>query len=173
MFRPWRLHGQISGTVLALTTSSMSLWTATFLLTTLKLFGTWLYSMAACLRVNQSRTTLPAKWWYKQRFRILCWWLPPVLPHPVPNSTSCLSSIRVPIFRMRLDLSPHNGTTYVQQVLKQGFEVEYEADFELWSSCKASDGTCGSNSTSNDFLCFCGGLLIVDPILRNVQVIVY
>ncbi|CAN6577897.1 unnamed protein product [Malus baccata var. baccata] len=81
---------------------------------------------------------------------------PPGLPRPVPNSTSSLSSIRVPIFRMRLDLSPDNGTTYVQQVLKQGFEVEY--DLELCSSCKASDGTCESNSTSNDFLCFCGGL---------------
>ncbi|XP_070679413.1 LEAF RUST 10 DISEASE-RESISTANCEUS RECEPTOR-LIKE PROTEIN KINASE-like 2.2 [Malus domestica] len=57
---------------------------------------------------------------------------------------------------MKLDLSPDNGTTYVQQVLKQGFEVEY--DLELCSSCKASDGTCESNSTSNDFLCFCGGL---------------
>ncbi|XP_048445584.1 LEAF RUST 10 DISEASE-RESISTANCE LOCUS RECEPTOR-LIKE PROTEIN KINASE-like 2.1 isoform X2 [Pyrus x bretschneideri] len=40
----------------------------------------------------------------------------------------------------------------------KGFQVEYEAEWELCQRCELSNGTCGSKSksNSNSFVCYCG-----------------
>ncbi|CAL9031612.1 unnamed protein product [Prunus brigantina] len=77
--------------------------------------------------------------------------------NPRPNGTLCLHNIRVPIMVTGVDLLPENYTVDVlKRVLKRGFQVEYEADWELCGPCMRSNGTCGSNTTDS-FLCFCGG----------------
>ncbi|XP_048445581.1 LEAF RUST 10 DISEASE-RESISTANCE LOCUS RECEPTOR-LIKE PROTEIN KINASE-like 2.1 [Pyrus x bretschneideri] len=72
------------------------------------------------------------------------------------NWTSCYTNIRVPI--MGVDAMPlENVTTGVlKEVLKQGFQVAYDAEWEICKRCLMSHGTCGSNSSSDSFVCYCG-----------------
>ncbi|KAM5571204.1 LEAF RUST 10 DISEASE-RESISTANCE LOCUS RECEPTOR-LIKE PROTEIN KINASE-like 1.2 [Rosa sericea] len=72
------------------------------------------------------------------------------------NGTSCLIKIRVPIFWEGFDGMPDNATAEVEKVLNQGFQVEYSADWEHCRFCMNSNGICGSNSTTDSFLCLCG-----------------
>ncbi|VVA33002.1 PREDICTED: LEAF RUST 10 [Prunus dulcis] len=77
--------------------------------------------------------------------------------NPRPNGTLCLHNIRVPIMWTGVDVLPENYTVDVlKRVLELGFQVEYEAEWELCGPCMLSNGTCGSNTTDS-FLCFCGG----------------
>ncbi|CAL2262298.1 unnamed protein product [Prunus armeniaca] len=77
---------------------------------------------------------------------------------PHQNETLCFNNISVPIMWTGVDLLHQNPTVDVlQQVLKQGFRVEYKANWELCGPCMRSNGTCGSNKTTDSFLCFCGG----------------
>ncbi|CAB4281310.1 unnamed protein product [Prunus armeniaca] len=77
---------------------------------------------------------------------------------PHQNETMCFNNISVPIMWTGVDLLHQNPTVDVlQQVLKQGFKVEYKANWELCGLCMRSNGTCGSNNTTDSFLCFCGG----------------
>ncbi|KAH0975966.1 hypothetical protein GBA52_017865 [Prunus armeniaca] len=77
---------------------------------------------------------------------------------PHQNETMCFNNISVPIMWTGVDLLHQNPTVDVlQQVLKQGFKVEYKANWELCGPCMRSNGTCGSNNTTDSFLCFCGG----------------
>ncbi|XP_016651322.1 PREDICTED: LEAF RUST 10 DISEASE-RESISTANCE LOCUS RECEPTOR-LIKE PROTEIN KINASE-like 1.4 isoform X1 [Prunus mume] len=78
--------------------------------------------------------------------------------NPHQNETLCFNNISVPIMWTGVDLLHQNPTVDVlQQVLKQGFKVEYKANGELCGPCMRSNGTCGSNITTDSFLCFCGG----------------
>ncbi|KAL6281608.1 hypothetical protein ACE6H2_018489 [Prunus campanulata] len=77
---------------------------------------------------------------------------------PSQNETFCPYNIRVPIMWTGVDRPPENYTVDVlKQVLKHGFRVEYYADWKLCGPCMLSNGTCGSNITTDSFLCFCGG----------------
>ncbi|XP_008240239.1 PREDICTED: LEAF RUST 10 DISEASE-RESISTANCE LOCUS RECEPTOR-LIKE PROTEIN KINASE-like 2.1 [Prunus mume] len=77
---------------------------------------------------------------------------------PHQNETLCFNNISVPIMWTGVDLLHQNRTVDgLQQVLKQGFKVEYKANWELCGPCMRSNGTCGSNITTDSFLCFCGG----------------
>ncbi|KAH0975965.1 hypothetical protein GBA52_017864 [Prunus armeniaca] len=77
---------------------------------------------------------------------------------PHQNETLCFKNISVPIMWTGVDLLHQNPTVDVlQQVLKQGFRVEYKANWELCGPCMRSNGTCGSNNITDSFLCFCGG----------------
>ncbi|ONI09208.1 hypothetical protein PRUPE_5G223900 [Prunus persica] len=76
--------------------------------------------------------------------------------NPLQNETLCLHNIRVPIMWTDIDPLLENYTMDVlEQVLKQGFRVEYNADWKLCGPCMLSNGTCGSNITTDSFLCFC------------------
>ncbi|XP_028948955.1 LEAF RUST 10 DISEASE-RESISTANCEUS RECEPTOR-LIKE PROTEIN KINASE-like 1.2 isoform X1 [Malus domestica] len=74
------------------------------------------------------------------------------------NWASCHTNIRVPIMWEGVDAMPlENVTTVVlKEVLKQGFQVAYDAEWELCNRCLISNGTCGSNSSNDSFLCLCG-----------------
>ncbi|KAM5571202.1 PR5-like receptor kinase [Rosa sericea] len=74
----------------------------------------------------------------------------------VPGRPTCSTKITVPIFGEGFDVVPANATEEVEKVLKQGFQVEYSADWDLCRSCMNSKGTCGSNATTDSFLCLCG-----------------
>ncbi|ONI09207.1 hypothetical protein PRUPE_5G223800 [Prunus persica] len=77
--------------------------------------------------------------------------------NPLQNETLCLRNIRVPIMWTGVDPLLENYTMDVlEQVLKQGFRVEYNADWKLCGPCMLSNGNCGSNITTDSFLCFCG-----------------
>ncbi|BFG33098.1 hypothetical protein CerSpe_193730 [Prunus speciosa] len=77
---------------------------------------------------------------------------------PGQSETECPYNIRVPIMWTGVDHPPENYTVDVlKQVLKHGFRVEYYADWKLCGLCMLSNGTCGSNITTDSFLCFCGG----------------
>ncbi|PQQ01170.1 LEAF RUST 10 DISEASE-RESISTANCE LOCUS RECEPTOR-LIKE PROTEIN KINASE-like 1.2 isoform X2 [Prunus yedoensis var. nudiflora] len=77
---------------------------------------------------------------------------------PGQNETFCPYNIRVPIMWTGVDRPPENYTVDVlERVLNQGFMVEYYADWKLCGPCMLSNGTCGSNITTDSFLCFCGG----------------
>nr|XP_028959905.1 LEAF RUST 10 DISEASE-RESISTANCE LOCUS RECEPTOR-LIKE PROTEIN KINASE-like 2.1 isoform X2 [Malus domestica] len=74
------------------------------------------------------------------------------------NWASCHTNIRVPIMWEGVDAMPlENVTTGVlKEVLKQGFQVAYDAEWELCNRCLISNGICGSNSSSDSFVCYCG-----------------
>ncbi|XP_017188199.2 LEAF RUST 10 DISEASE-RESISTANCEUS RECEPTOR-LIKE PROTEIN KINASE-like 2.1 [Malus domestica] len=71
------------------------------------------------------------------------------------NWTSCYLNFRVPIMWEGVDVMPDTPDK-LKQVLKQGFQVGYEAEWELCRLCVLSNGTCGSNSNSDSFVCYCG-----------------
>ncbi|KAM1026490.1 hypothetical protein ACFX13_040117 [Malus domestica] len=73
----------------------------------------------------------------------------------VGNWASCYLNFRVPIRWEGVDFMPDTPNK-LKQVLKQGFQVRYEAEWELCRLCVLSNGTCGSNSNSNSFVCYCG-----------------
>ncbi|KAM2601134.1 hypothetical protein TB2_039324 [Malus domestica] len=73
--------------------------------------------------------------------------------------TSCYTNIRVPImWDGVVDAMPlENVTTGVlKEVLKQGFQVAYDAEWELCRRCLISNGACGSNLSYDSFVCYCG-----------------
>ncbi|KAA8541033.1 hypothetical protein F0562_024996 [Nyssa sinensis] len=70
--------------------------------------------------------------------------------------SSCEVGIEVQVQRTSLDRLA-NGSLQLQEALKLGFEVSYNADRVSCSACEASDGICGSDSTSQQFVCFCRG----------------
>ncbi|XP_004300507.1 PREDICTED: probable receptor-like protein kinase At1g67000 [Fragaria vesca subsp. vesca] len=72
------------------------------------------------------------------------------------NRSSCVTKIRVPIFWEDFDDMPENATAEVEKVLRQGFQVEFSADWDLCRGCLNSNGTCVSNATTDSFLCLCG-----------------
>ncbi|XP_062028223.1 LEAF RUST 10 DISEASE-RESISTANCE LOCUS RECEPTOR-LIKE PROTEIN KINASE-like 1.2 isoform X1 [Rosa rugosa] len=74
----------------------------------------------------------------------------------VPGRPTCSIKILVPIFWEGFDVMPDNATEEVEKVLKRGFQVEYSADWDLCRLCMNSNGTCGSNATTDSFLCLCG-----------------
>ncbi|KAB2600576.1 serine/threonine-protein kinase [Pyrus ussuriensis x Pyrus communis] len=73
------------------------------------------------------------------------------------NWTSCYLNFRVPIMWEGVDVMPDTPDK-LKQVLKQGFQVRYEAEWKLCRRCELSNGTCGSKSksNSNSFVCYCG-----------------
>ncbi|KAL6177848.1 hypothetical protein ACLB2K_049369 [Fragaria x ananassa] len=73
----------------------------------------------------------------------------------LPNRTSCVTKIRVPILWEGFDDMPKNATAEVENVLRQGFQVEFSADWDLCRGCLNSNGTCVSNATMDSFLCLC------------------
>ncbi|KAK9677600.1 hypothetical protein RND81_11G154700 [Saponaria officinalis] len=66
---------------------------------------------------------------------------------------SYCSSVEVPVFRKELDLYNKGKVGPLTEVLKQGFEVNYEYSPECLK-CKNSRGICGSSNVS-DFVCLC------------------
>ncbi|KAM1147744.1 hypothetical protein ACFX19_040099 [Malus domestica] len=73
----------------------------------------------------------------------------------VGNWASCYLNFRVPIRWEGVDVMPDTPDK-LKQVLKQGFQVRYEAEWELCRQCLLLNGTCGSKSNSNSFVCYCG-----------------
>ncbi|XP_050376345.1 LEAF RUST 10 DISEASE-RESISTANCE LOCUS RECEPTOR-LIKE PROTEIN KINASE-like 1.2 isoform X1 [Argentina anserina] len=73
----------------------------------------------------------------------------------VPEKPSCFIEIRVPMFWEGFDVMPENGTAGVERVLRQGFQVEYSAQWDLCRLCSNSNGICVSNATDDLFLCLC------------------
>ncbi|XP_050376683.1 LEAF RUST 10 DISEASE-RESISTANCE LOCUS RECEPTOR-LIKE PROTEIN KINASE-like 2.3 [Argentina anserina] len=73
----------------------------------------------------------------------------------VPEKPSCFIEIRVPMFWEGFDVMPGNGTAKVERVLRQGFQVEYSAQWDLCRLCSNSNGSCVSNATDDSFLCLC------------------
>ncbi|KAA8542732.1 hypothetical protein F0562_023884 [Nyssa sinensis] len=71
------------------------------------------------------------------------------------NNTSCEIGIEVPILMTSLD-GLRNGLVQLQEALNLGFELVYSADNVECSSCEDSDGICGSDPISNQFVCLCG-----------------
>ncbi|KAJ4713434.1 Leaf rust 10 disease-resistance locus receptor-like protein kinase [Melia azedarach] len=74
------------------------------------------------------------------------------------RSNSCKKVIKVPF--LKTDDLPVNNTNdllagRVTEVLKRGFEVEYRADNASCSNCLSSLGICGSNQSSEQFVCLC------------------
>ena len=62
----------------------------------------------------------------------------------------CHENIKVPILRTA------NESVGLQNVLNQGFDVDYRNDQLITClGCKASGGFCGFNSSSHPFVCFC------------------
>ncbi|KAH7528657.1 hypothetical protein FEM48_Zijuj05G0095400 [Ziziphus jujuba var. spinosa] len=47
------------------------------------------------------------------------------------------------------------GKFDVPAALKQGFEVEFKYNRSICKGCEQSDGKCGSNTTTNQFVCYC------------------
>ncbi|XP_040368019.1 LEAF RUST 10 DISEASE-RESISTANCE LOCUS RECEPTOR-LIKE PROTEIN KINASE-like 2.3 isoform X2 [Rosa chinensis] len=76
----------------------------------------------------------------------------------VVNETSCFTKIQVPYFWEDFDVMPEteNATAEVEKVLNQGFQVEYNAEWDLCRPCMNSNGICVSNSMTDSFLCLCG-----------------
>ncbi|KAA8541262.1 hypothetical protein F0562_025131 [Nyssa sinensis] len=64
----------------------------------------------------------------------------------------CEVGIEVQVLRTSLDRLG-NGSLQLQQALNLGFEVSYNG--ANCSACEASGGICGSDSTSQQFVCFC------------------
>ncbi|KAI5684307.1 hypothetical protein M9H77_05535 [Catharanthus roseus] len=70
-----------------------------------------------------------------------------------PTAFRCNRSISVPIDKSRAD---HLGNSKaLQEALRQGFYLEWNADNSLCRECHRSGGQCGYNSTTNSFVCFC------------------
>ncbi|KAL6182851.1 hypothetical protein ACLB2K_044263 [Fragaria x ananassa] len=72
------------------------------------------------------------------------------------NRSACVTKIRVPIFWAGFDNMTEIATAEVENVLRQGFQVEFSADWDLCRGCLNSNGTCVSNATTDSFLCLCG-----------------
>ncbi|CAN6577900.1 unnamed protein product [Malus baccata var. baccata] len=73
----------------------------------------------------------------------------------VGNWASCYLNFRVPIRWEGVDVMPDTPDK-LKQVLKKGFQVRYEAEWERCRRCLLLNGTCGSKSNSNSFVCYCG-----------------
>ncbi|GFS32374.1 hypothetical protein Acr_00g0022370 [Actinidia rufa] len=72
------------------------------------------------------------------------------------NSTtiSCSQTILVTVMRAALN-ELLSKTLTLQEVLKRGFEVQYDAENTACSRCEGSGGICGSDSSGVEFMCHC------------------
>ncbi|KAI7986072.1 LEAF RUST 10 DISEASE-RESISTANCE LOCUS RECEPTOR-LIKE PROTEIN KINASE-like 2.1 [Camellia lanceoleosa] len=70
---------------------------------------------------------------------------------------NCKGRIKVPVFQEVLDAFWGNNTITVQELVKQGFGVEYHYMdyFRNCVLCYDSGGECGSDITTNQAICFC------------------
>ncbi|KAF2298678.1 hypothetical protein GH714_024782 [Hevea brasiliensis] len=64
----------------------------------------------------------------------------------------CKAHLTNPVSQADL-MELYGGYKTVDETLSEGFDVEYHAHRELCVNCQESDGICGSNSTTHDFLC--------------------
>ncbi|POO01882.1 Wall-associated receptor kinase, C-terminal [Trema orientale] len=74
-----------------------------------------------------------------------------------PELGMCRGVVRVPVFKTALE-NTMGGKVELKEALNQGFEVEYYYySSRLWGcrSCEESGGSCGFNTTTQKFLCFC------------------
>ena len=84
------------------------------------------------------------------------------------NSTtiSCNQTILVTVMRAALN-ELLSKTLTLQEVLKLGFEVQYDAENTNCSRCEGSGGICGSDSSGFEFMCHCrdgpGGITCSNP----------
>ncbi|XP_048328945.1 LEAF RUST 10 DISEASE-RESISTANCE LOCUS RECEPTOR-LIKE PROTEIN KINASE-like 2.4 isoform X2 [Ziziphus jujuba] len=64
--------------------------------------------------------------------------------------------VQVPVLRASIDENPDPiGRKEVEQVVRQGFEVDYSQQLTfMCNQCERSGGRCGSNATDG-FLCYC------------------
>ncbi|GFZ12227.1 hypothetical protein Acr_23g0006120 [Actinidia rufa] len=70
------------------------------------------------------------------------------------NAMSCSQMIAVPVMRVALN-ELLNKTLALQDALKWGFEVQYDAKTADCLRCEGSGGICGSDSTGIEFICHC------------------
>ncbi|GKV43269.1 hypothetical protein SLEP1_g50583 [Rubroshorea leprosula] len=71
-----------------------------------------------------------------------------------PNLTKCNISISLPVNQMAIE-ELLIGNEGVGITLNKGFDVQYTSVIINCSACQNSDGRCGSNFPSLEFLCFC------------------
>ncbi|XP_028105012.1 LEAF RUST 10 DISEASE-RESISTANCE LOCUS RECEPTOR-LIKE PROTEIN KINASE-like 1.4 [Camellia sinensis] len=69
----------------------------------------------------------------------------------------CKNRMNVPVFEEGLYAFWRNETMTVEELVKQGFEADYhEMDkFQHCKACNDSGGECGTNTTTNQAICFC------------------
>ncbi|PIA33388.1 hypothetical protein AQUCO_04100074v1 [Aquilegia coerulea] len=77
-----------------------------------------------------------------------------------PFYTSCRLCIEIPILqeaidRRRFDPLIVEDASIVLEVLRDGFDVQYDGNVTYCSDCKNSGGQCGYDWTSRQFNCFC------------------
>ncbi|KAI5684311.1 hypothetical protein M9H77_05539 [Catharanthus roseus] len=70
-----------------------------------------------------------------------------------PAEAVCNRSISVPINQDRT--GNLGSSSSLQEALKEGFGLEWEANNSNCEECDRSGGRCGYNSSSNSFVCFC------------------
>lgn len=71
----------------------------------------------------------------------------------IPAEAVCNRSITVPINQGWVgDL---RSPSALQEALKEGFGLQWEANNANCEECRQSGGRCGYNSLSNSFVCFC------------------
>ncbi|CAL5362584.1 unnamed protein product [Camellia sinensis] len=73
------------------------------------------------------------------------------------NPPYCKSRIKDPVFQEGLHAFWRNGYMTVEELVKQGFEADYhEMDkFQACDSYNDSGGECGTDTTTNQAICFC------------------
>ncbi|KAF5934509.1 hypothetical protein HYC85_030680 [Camellia sinensis] len=79
-------------------------------------------------------------------------------PYPYDWSIpKCKSRIKVPVFQEALYAFWGDKHMTVEELVKQGFEADYhEMDkFHACDLCNASGGECGTDTTTNQAICFC------------------
>ncbi|CAL5445196.1 unnamed protein product [Camellia sinensis] len=74
--------------------------------------------------------------------------VPEVYESIIPQN--CTRRIKVPVFTEALDAFGVNNTITVKEMVKRGFGVDYDCVV-----CHASGGKCGTNTTTNQAICFC------------------
>lgn len=68
---------------------------------------------------------------------------------------ACSGNMTVPVMKSSISDLLRGATTDADQVLKDGFEVRWTLDVEECRRCISSGGRCGTNTTTENFNCFC------------------
>ncbi|KAH7528658.1 hypothetical protein FEM48_Zijuj05G0095500 [Ziziphus jujuba var. spinosa] len=76
------------------------------------------------------------------------------IPFGAPRSCK---PVKVPVLRSSIDMnSPEVGREELEKAVEEGFDVDYNYQVAiLCKECEGSGGRCGSNVTTDEFLCYC------------------
>ncbi|XP_060670985.1 LEAF RUST 10 DISEASE-RESISTANCE LOCUS RECEPTOR-LIKE PROTEIN KINASE-like 2.7 [Ziziphus jujuba] len=76
------------------------------------------------------------------------------IPFEAPRSCK---PIKVPVLRSSIDMnSPKVGREELEKAVEEGFDVDYNYQVAiLCKECEGSGGRCGSNVSTDEFLCYC------------------